>query len=1433
MKKIAKLLFASAALLAAFVSCQKVEEISEAPKTTHIVRFTTEMPTKTSYTVEGTTVNYKWEESDLYRLHVYEDGVEGTIIVDESAIDETYVRLTVSFEGEDGNSHTYTANLNGGVVKSEQVADGKYDSDCDVLVAKPVQSSELGENGAYTFQFRRPVAITELKLKSLKADEKVSKVTIISDSEHPIAGKYTQSSTDYSTGDWSDTSNKIVVTFGTEQDGTTPKTKTIGSDGVLPLSIVTRPIKEASVKVLVETSNGLKYRKVTDPKLTLLADVVKAQGIGLNPVTEAVHTDDGWYLVTDASELFDGDEIRIACPSYEMIAGDFTVANEKITDYLIANAATFTPETYAQLTGVDSENRPNTFTLQENYNGSFVLVNEKGKLGTTGVKKMSYDDGLTEWTIAIADNLATISTGNDHGRILYNYNSGTNSRFLNYAFTTQTNVSMLLPHIYKKYGTPEDPIIKIARTASFSPEAATVTIDANNNVFPTLSFEPAEATDGVQTWTSSNTDVATVNATTGEVTLVSDGTTTISVEIAETDTYQPCSAEYALTVKPAPVQGLDIIDNDFAGNPNKYSDWSNTSDGSGKTYAGYSTTQSNKNNMQFKSNDSVSGIVVTASTTGKVAAKITVEWDTETASGRTLDVYGKTSAYSAVSELYSSKSDEQGTMLGSITYGTSTELVIDGSYEYIGLRSKSGAQYIVSITIQWKDDLPEYKACFKNGDAAVEEVNGTVGVDFTAPTLSIDDGLTPSVTYGSSDTDVATVDAESGAVTLKKKGDAIITATLDGDANHKTTKVPYTLHVANVLSSIEITTEPTKKSYYVGDKADYSGIAVTANYNDNTSAEIAVDKLNFSGFDSSEAVAEQAITVSYTENEVTKTDSYTVEIVAATTLYDIDVTGAADANGNSVTVDGVKDKAEEGDEITLNVTLATGYKLTSLKVNEAEHSSDVAGGKYTFTMPAAAVTVTASFDNHYTVTLGSTTNGSFTVNDKNTSPVSIAYGTTVNLEATPSDGYVFKTWTVEGATVASATAKSTSFTMPANDVTVNAEFEQPKDATYFYESFKNCNGTGGNDGSWSGSIASSTLTADNEGWTFANGNGANKCAKFGSSSAQGSAMTPSINISTSTAKLMFKAGAWNGSSEGTTLNLSATGALLGMTSVTLTKGAWNPYEVEITNISGPVTIKFEAANKSSNRFFLDEVYVYYGTEPSTPKHAVSLGAHTNGEITATIGGETLSLPAQVEEGTSISITATPSSNYKFDSWSITGATPAGATASTTITVGSSDITIGATFTEDSGGGQGGTAYTKVTSAPADWSGTYIIAYVNGTSAYVYNGTDSAANNGASTTISNNEIAYSNYTEIEIAKMEGGYSLKVVGGTNNGKYLSGGTSNGTTFNTNAVANSISMNTDGTVKINNNTSTSFQFNSASDQQRFRYFKSAQKGVTLFKK
>lgn len=73
-------------------------------------------------------------------------------------------------------------------------------------------------------------------------------------------------------------------------------------------------------------------------------------------------------------------------------------------------------------------------------------------------------------------------------------------------------------------------------------------------------------------------------------------------------------------------------------------------------------------------------------------------------------------------------------------------------------------------------------------------VTATLGESFTAPTLSMSPpGLT--VSYSSSNTSVATVDASTGAVTLKAVGFTIITATFAGNDDYYANSTTYTLTV--------------------------------------------------------------------------------------------------------------------------------------------------------------------------------------------------------------------------------------------------------------------------------------------------------------------------------------------------------------------------------------------------------------------------------------------------------------------------------------------------------------------------------------------------------------------------------------------------------------------------------------------------------------
>ena len=128
-----------------------------------------------------------------------------------------------------------------------------------------------------------------------------------------------------------------------------------------------------------------------------------------------------------------------------------------------------------------------------------------------------------------------------------------------------------------------------------------------------------------------------------------------------------------------------------------YADFTGKTATSDAVYAG-NAMKNSANAIQLRASNP-SGIVTTASG-GKVKS-ITVVWNSSTNSGRTLNVYGKNSAYSSAADLYNSSSS-QGTLLGTIVCGTSTTLNVTDDYEYVGFRSNSGAMYLTSVSIEWE-----------------------------------------------------------------------------------------------------------------------------------------------------------------------------------------------------------------------------------------------------------------------------------------------------------------------------------------------------------------------------------------------------------------------------------------------------------------------------------------------------------------------------------------------------------------------------------------------------------------------------------------------------------------------------------------------------------------------------------------------------------
>lgn len=159
-------------------------------------------------------------------------------------------------------------------------------------------------------------------------------------------------------------------------------------------------------------------------------------------------------------------------------------------------------------------------------------------------------------------------------------------------------------------------------------------------------------------------------------------------------------------------QTTDVLNRALTGvSGTSYTNWSGKTSNSDAVYAGQSA--GGNNSIQLRTKNSNSGIITTVS--GGSITKVIVTWNSSTASGRTLNIYGKNTAYTSPTELYNAST--QGTLLGTIVYGTSTELSITGDYTYIGLRSASDAMYITEIQIIWNIASSTYSVTYNSNGA--------------------------------------------------------------------------------------------------------------------------------------------------------------------------------------------------------------------------------------------------------------------------------------------------------------------------------------------------------------------------------------------------------------------------------------------------------------------------------------------------------------------------------------------------------------------------------------------------------------------------------------------------------------------------------------------------------------------------------------------
>lgn len=475
-------------------------------------------------------------------------------------------------------------------------------------------------------------------------------------------------------------------------------------------------------------------------------------------------------------------------------------------------------------------------------------------------------------------------------------------------------------------------------------------------------------------------------------------------------------------------------------------------------------------------------------------------------------------------------------------------------------------------------------------------------------------------------------------------------------------------------------------------------------------------------------------------------------------------------------------KCEEGSEVVLTPKAQNGYEFGEWSVVAADGTSiDVVDNK--FTMPAQDVTVSCTFVKiSYTITKAPAVNGSFTVKLGDTEVNTAQFRDKLTLTATPNEGYSLEKWTVtymDGETEKSFNPSGT-FTMPAANVTVSASFVEAASIPV-YASLAELVAAG----KPTTTRTKVTVTLTDEEIT-----GLHK-----------------VGQSTSGVFLMVGAQEVEVYCNDTPADWKVGGTISG----TLTNCDWMLY---VNKRTQKETWELCPADYSELTYKAPLPTCATPVITVAEDGAVSIDCETVGATIhyIVIVGDNPANPTEADAVFS-AVTLTDGQTIKAIAFA-EGYKPS-AVASKKYTVG------------------GATSYfVKVTTAPTDWSGTYLIVYEAGNVAF--NGsltTLDAVSNTVSVTVSNNKIEATDALMKSVFVIDGkAGSLKSASG-----YYVGHTGKKNTLSTNkttAYKNSFDFNAETkviTIKCNN---FNLKFNASKDQKRFRYFSSGQNDIQLYK-
>lgn len=705
MKKFYKPLCLIAAIAAmSLTSCQKETlKPAEEGTTTLTVHATVEdVANATKTYIDGTQVYWDTDEQmKVVNLETYDEyNSDGFTASDNN----THGVFTFTVKETEASRYAGIYPADAGIKKNQEgyridlpatqfPTANSYDPDAYILITE-AETIDLTTEQEWVATYYRATALNNFQLTNLNDDITSVKITF------PDNYEYTNSAGETIT----------VHPAGSRYfDLETGTPQRVFANGSSTITLQYAEALSANTKNIWFTTWGVELKQ--GDKITIEASSKTTKYTKTLTANEAKSLKEGWLNIVPIN--MEGAETESI--SQEDFSGEYLIVaegsdywacmtNVNTKDYFgyVYNESIASSENFESLSAANFYSLPDieqyVWVIQKNDEG-YTIQNKANKeiyvelRNTTGnnayISSESFplsirsDDGILK--IQNPDNAANGDSNNDYRWLQFNANS---PRFANYK-SGQKNIH-LLPWVEST-----EPMLSVtepSKTVSADAESVSFTYVARN-----LNGEvKANITEGNNTVISAvvvNKETSTVDVTLIPNETENSRTATITLSAEGVDPVTLTITQNAKSVGAV----VDILTADAFNAGSSYGNVS-CSAPSGAEYAG-NMMKNNNNSIQLRSSNSNAGIITKVSA-GKVT-KIEVTWDSETTDGRVLNVYGSNTAYEGedASELY--KDSTSGELIGTIQKGT-TEFNVEGDYQYIGLRSKSGALYLEEIKITWE-----------------------------------------------------------------------------------------------------------------------------------------------------------------------------------------------------------------------------------------------------------------------------------------------------------------------------------------------------------------------------------------------------------------------------------------------------------------------------------------------------------------------------------------------------------------------------------------------------------------------------------------------------------------------------------------------------------------------------------------------------------